>query len=274
MKTLRSMSGKSDKIIGIIPARIGSGRLPRKPLADICGISMITRVCLRASQAVDELFVATDSPEIISEVESNGFRAILTSSDCPNGTARVAEAAARLGLTDSVIVDIQGDEPLIEPLYINKVVNRLTSTSSADISTLVCRFDPSEGFPALADPNRVKVVTDSSGFALYFSRSVIPFIKDQPTSQWPDDYPFLIHSGIYAFRPGLLSELPTIPASPLEKSESLEQLRWIHHGLRIICAFASSRSIPVDTEADLISVRRIVSSQSPSKTPDRPEANR
>lgn len=250
------MCANSDAVVGIIPARLNSARLPGKPLADICGKSMICHVCERASKAVDQLFVATDSPAIIKEVESHGFKGILTSADCPNGTARVAEAARMLNLEDAIIVDIQGDEPLIEPSDINKVVTLLHTTPETDIATLAARFDPTDGFEALANPNRVKVVTDARSRALYFSRSVIPFVNGTPRDSWPLLYPYLIHTGLYAFRPGLLPQLASTPGqSPLELAESLEQLRWLQMGFSIYCAITDHRSIPVDTEPDLEAVR-------------------
>lgn len=245
------MSAKSEKIIAIIPARYGSTRFPGKPLVDIGGKSMIRHVYERTGSVVDDVYVATDDSRIIREVESFGGKAVMTSADCANGTARVAEAYSRLGLDADIIIDVQGDEPFIEPSVIASLIDEFRSKPNSEIVTLAQRFDPKEGFEALFNPNRVKMTIDSRGRVLYFSRSIIPYVRDFKWQEWIDTTEFLVHIGLYGFRSDILPELIALPQSSLEKAESLEQLRWLQNGYRIDAVVTDYSSHPIDTPEDL-----------------------
>ena len=246
------MCAKPDDVIGIIPARYGSTRFPGKPLARLAGATMIEHVWRRASEALPRVVVATDDERIVAEVERFGGEAVLTSATCANGTERVLEAYRTLRATESIIVNIQGDEPLVSPADIRDTAALLAATPEASIATTVCRFDPAMGFEALFSPSRVKTVRDARGFALYFSRSIVPYVRDADWQHWLEAYPdFYIHTGLYAFRASQLQQLVALPESPLERAEKLEQLRWLWAGYRIITHLSPHAPHPVDTPADL-----------------------
>lgn len=236
--------------IGIIPARYASSRFPGKPLAMIGSMTMIERVYRQASKVLDEVIVATDDTRISEAVKSFGGRAIMTSPDHPSGTDRVYEAYTLSGSDAPVIINIQGDEPFIDPRQI-ELLKSCFEDAETDIATLVRIFDPEAGFAALENPNTPKVVTDSRGRALYFSRSVIPYIRGAQPAEWPFKTRYLTHVGIYAYRAEVLAQLVKLPRSPLEIAESLEQLRWLQNGYNIMTAVTDCPTIGIDTPDDL-----------------------
>ena len=232
----------------IIPARYASSRYPGKPLVDLNGKPMVVRVCERAAQSgADAVHVATDDERIASAVKAHGFKVVMTRTDHASGTDRLAEAAAQLRLGDErIVVNVQGDEPLIEPALIRKVAEGL---GRADMSTACHAIHDAA---SLTNPNVVKVVLDARGFALYFSRSRIPYPRE-------GDAPCYRHAGIYAYRVGFLKRYAALAPAPLEKAEALEQLRALWHGHRI-AVVVSETDIPpgVDTPQDLEAVRRML----------------
>jgi 3-deoxy-manno-octulosonate cytidylyltransferase (CMP-KDO synthetase) len=238
------------RAVGIIPARYASTRLPAKALVDICGQSMVQRVYRRASRSscLERLIVATDDDRILRHVEGFGGEAVMTSPDHRTGTDRLAEAASRLEA--DIIVNIQGDEPLLDPRCLDQVVAPLLEDPSLPMATLRARFGSSE---EAADPNAVKVVVDQLEFALYFSRHPIPFARSSESAA-----PHFLHVGLYAYRREFLMEYKALPSTPLEVSEALEQLRALEHGYKIKVPLTEWHSIGVDTPADLERARRIV----------------
>ena len=240
----------SNQSIGIIPARYASSRFAGKPLARLGSMTMIERVVCQASKALDRVIVATDDERIAAEVARFGGEAVMTSSSHRSGTDRVAEAYRLIGAKADVIVNIQGDEPFVEPEQI-KQLTELFDNPATDIATRVRPFDPARGFEALFDPNLVKVVTASDGKALYFSRSIIPYVRGAEWKEWLDKTRFMTHVGMYAYRPEVLAEIVELPQSPLELAESLEQLRWLQGGYSIATAETCFDNIGIDTPADL-----------------------
>jgi 3-deoxy-manno-octulosonate cytidylyltransferase (CMP-KDO synthetase) len=246
-------------IVILIPARLASTRLPNKPLADIAGAPMVVRVAQRVQGLstqgdVIRVVVAGDSPDIIQACGDHGVTAVLTRSDHPSGSDRLAEACQLLGLDDDdIVVNVQGDEPLIDPDLVLAVAELLAKTPGASMSTAAHAID---NFADYANPNAVKVVLDAQGIALYFSRAMIPFERDRPyTLPIP---PPLRHIGIYGYRVGFLRQFPNLPQAPMEVSESLEQLRVLWHGHRIVVHIARQAPGPgVDTPEDLDRVRGI-----------------
>ncbi len=239
------------KFIAIIPARYGSTRFPGKPLASIDGKTMIERVYEKVNTVINDVFVATDDNRIFQEVERFGGKAIMTSKDCANGTARVAEAYSKLGADADIIINVQGDEPFIKEEVIRKVMEVFISNPETEISTLAQRFNPAEGFESLFNPNRVKMTMDSRNHVLYFSRSIIPYVRDHKWQDWIESTEFFIHAGLYGFRVKTLMEIISLPQSSLEKAESLEQLRWLQNGYRITAAITDEASRSIDTPEDL-----------------------
>jgi 3-deoxy-manno-octulosonate cytidylyltransferase (CMP-KDO synthetase) len=235
----------------IIPARFASSRFPGKPLADIGGKPMVVRVCDQAAKSgASSVHVATDDGKIAAAVRKHGYSALMTRSDHASGTDRLAEAAGLLGLAESeVIVNLQGDEPLMAPELIGDVAATLETSAGASLST-ACH--PLEDAAALSNPNVVKVVLDAQGYALYFSRARIP--HPHGAGRW------YRHVGLYAYRAGFLKRYAVLEPAPLEKTEALEQLRALWHGHRI-AVVVSEREIPpgVDTPQDLDSVRKMFS---------------
>ena len=239
------------RVIGIIPARYASTRFPGKPLADILGKSMIQHVYERARQAqtLERLLVATDDQRILDAVTAFGGEAVMTRTDHPTGTDRLAEAAA--GLSADLIVNIQGDEPLIEPEVIDALARPLIQDSSIPMGTLMSRITECAD---LHDPNVVKVVVDQRGFALYFSRELIPYARDVATSE----VKYYYHPGLYGYRKDFLHTFAALPPTPLERTEKLEQLRALEHGYRIKVVETTHRPVSVDTPHDLEHVTRLM----------------
>lgn len=235
----------------IIPARYASSRFPGKPLADLGGRPMVVHVCERArASGARGVAVATDDERISKAVAQAGYRALMTRADHPSGTDRVAEAATALGLAnDEIVVNVQGDEPLIDPGLIKDVATALERNSAASMATAA---HPIHDQASLASPNVVKVVLDAAGYALYFSRSQIPFPREAGGVWYR-------HAGIYSYRTGFLKEFSAMKPSPLEQTEALEQLRALWHGFQIAVAVSETAFPPgVDTPQDLEAVRRMM----------------
>lgn len=243
----------------VIPARYASTRLPGKPLADIGGKPMVVRVAERAAHSgAQEVWVATDHEPVAAAVRKHGFSALITRSDHPTGTDRVAEVVVARGWADSaIVVNVQGDEPLIEPALIRQVAESLASHAAASIATAAHVIADAAAF---FDPNAVKVVLDRDGYALYFSRAPIPWARDafaRNRSTLPRELGALRHIGIYAYRAVFLRQYAGLAPAPAEQAEALEQLRALWHGHKISVALSAHPPVPgVDTEADLERVRR------------------
>ncbi|MDE5845541.1 MAG: 3-deoxy-manno-octulosonate cytidylyltransferase [Muribaculaceae bacterium] len=245
------------KFIGIIPARYASGRLPGKPLLDIGGKPMIQRVFEQASKALgaDKVWVATDDQRIFDAVTAFGGQAVMTSENHRSGTDRIAEAASKIGADTDVVINIQGDEPFIDPEQIKLLANSFDSPET-DIATLIRPVDPTEGFNHLEDPNKVKVVKAEDDSALYFSRSVIPYLRGVEKDKWVSTHQYFIHIGMYAYRTEVLKEITRLAPAPLEVAESLEQLRWISNGYTVKVSQTNRTTIGIDTAEDLEEARR------------------
>lgn len=243
----------------VVPARYASTRLPGKPLADIAGKPMVVRVLEQAvASGAAGVWAATDHPEVFAAVRAGGFQAVMTSPDCASGTDRLAEVATRLGWADDVVVvNVQGDEPLIDPGLIRATAQALFDHPRASMAT-VCH--PMRDVAEMFNPNVVKVVTDKDGYALYFSRAPIPWARDAwasgPSDAPPAGLPIARHIGLYAYRAGFLKAYPGLERPALEHFESLEQLRALWHGHRIAVVESPVPSPPgVDTPEDLEKVR-------------------
>lgn len=244
------------QIVCIIPSRYESSRFPGKPLADLCGRPMLQHVYERVQRARDLSFaaVATDDERIFRAVTAFGGRAVMTAASHRSGTDRIAEAVASLRLADdAIVVNIQGDQPLFEPTQIDEVVAPLLADPSIPMSTLIYRIVRAE---EVTHPNAVKVVCDEKGFALYFSRATIPFVRDP--GQRADYYK---HHGIYAYRRHFLRTFTALPAGVLERLEALEQLRALEYGHRIRAVVTPHDSVEVDTPAELERVRRLLTGE-------------
>ncbi|MBE7368128.1 3-deoxy-manno-octulosonate cytidylyltransferase [Ramlibacter pallidus] len=243
----------------LIPARLASTRLPDKPLADIAGLPMVVRVAQRAEQSsAGQVIVAADSKRIADACSEHGVRAVLTRPDHPSGSDRLAEACEQLGLDrDDVVVNVQGDEPLIDPALIDAVAGLLQQRREASMSTAA---HPIASVGEFTNPNVVKVVLQADGLALYFSRAPIPWWRDgfaAGVQALPDPAP-LRHVGIYGYRAGFLRAFPRLPQAPVESCEALEQLRALWHGHRIAVHVTSTApGAGVDTPEDLERVRRL-----------------
>ena len=250
------------KFIGIIPARYASSRFPGKPLADLGGKPMIQRVYEQASKALDNVIVATDDERIYQCVKAFGGHVVMTSSDHACGTDRVQEAYTIARQTadwvdnQTVVVNIQGDEPFIQPSQITALMDCFSDVDT-EIATLVHPFTSQNTWDDLANPNYVKVVvaadqnTSFLGKAVYFSRSVVPYLRGVEQSEWLHKGQFYRHIGMYAYRADVLQRITQLRQTPLELAECLEQLRWLEHGLTIKVAECHTVSIGIDTPQDL-----------------------
>jgi len=251
----------------LIPARLASTRLPNKPLADIVGLPMVVRVAQRAlASGATTVTVAADHASIVDACAQHGIAAVLTAPSHPSGSDRLAEASERLQLPqDAVVVNVQGDEPLMDPALIGAVARELHARPDCVMSTAAHAIDSASD---LFNPNVVKVVLDRHASALYFSRAPIPWWRDgAPTPGYPaalpSQPPALRHIGIYGYRVGFLQRFPTLPVAPLESCESLEQLRVLWHGERIAVFVTQQAPGPgVDTPADLERVRSLLAPSS------------
>lgn len=236
------------KFIALIPARYASTRFPGKPLAMLGGKSVIQRVYEQVSKAVDETYVATDDQRIFDAVEAFGGKVVMTRSDHKSGTDRIEEAAEKIGGDYDVVVNVQGDEPFIQASQIETVCHCFDDPTT-QIATLGKPFG--NDIEAISNPNSPKIVVDKKGFALYFSRSIIPFVRGKEAAEWPSSYPFLKHLGLYAYRRNVLREVTQLPQGVLEKAESLEQLRWLENGYKIRVGLTDVETVGIDTPADL-----------------------
>ena len=238
--------------IGIIPSRYGSTRFPGKSLADICGKTMIQRVYEQAVKAMEEVWVATDDERIVDAVKGFGGNVVMTSLNHRSGTDRCAEAVLRAseltGKNYDVVVNIQGDEPFMQPHEIELIMECFTDYPNTEIATLIQPILKNED---IFRPDMVKVILDNESNAVYFSRSPIPHIFGVDESKWLGCYPFYGHVGLYAYRYSTLQELAKLSEVVLEKVESLEQLRWIENGFKIKTNVTDSDNFGIDTPEDL-----------------------
>lgn len=241
----------------IIPARYASSRFPGKPLALLGGEPLVVRVCRRAVEAGVEPVVATDNADIMRCVENAGFEAVMTRYDHKSGTDRVCEAMLSLSGMPDVVINIQGDEPFIHPEQIQTLMS-LFNDESTQIATLARPFDPSAGFEALFDSNVVKVAFSNRGEALYFSRSIIPYVRGVDWRQWLSKAQFFLHVGVYAYRSDTLQKITRLPQSTLEIAESLEQLRWLQAGIPIKVGITHRQTIGIDTPDDLAAAEKFL----------------
>ena len=253
-KILKTKTLKPLRFVGIIPARYASTRFPGKPLVDIGGKTMIQRVYEQVLKAISDVYVATDDQRIFDAVLAFGGKAIMTSDQHKSGTDRCYEALTKLSSTFDVVINIQGDEPFIQPEQI-KTLQKCFDESETEIATLAKVFTEKDGFIALNNPNSPKLVINKKNEALYFSRSIIPYRRGAETENWISLHSYLKHVGIYAYRADILQELTLLEQSPLEISESLEQLRWLENGYRIKVGFTDVETIGIDTQEDLEKVK-------------------
>ena len=238
------------KFIAIIPARYASSRFPGKPLADMDGKPMIQRVYEQVKKSIQDVYVATDDERILKAVESFGGKAIMTSITHRSGTDRCNEAYNKIGQSFDVVLNIQGDEPFIYPEQI-ELLRNCFSDDSVEIATLVKPFEQTDGLLALQSPSTPKVVLSKKNEAIYFSRSIIPFIRDVEKVKWPSHHIFYKHIGIYGYRTNVLQEITQLSPGVLEQAESLEQLRWIENGYKIKVGITTHDTIGIDTPEDL-----------------------
>lgn len=238
------------KFIAIIPARYASTRFPAKPLAMLGGKPIIQRVYERVSSVIDNTVVATDDERIKSAVEAFGGRVVMTSTHHRSGTDRCFEAFTIAGADSDVIINVQGDEPFIDPSQLRSLMACFDDPTT-DIATLVKPFTPEIGIEALRNPNSPKVVVGANHQALYFSRSVIPYLRGIDENEWLSHHTFYKHIGLYAYRADVLRQISAMPPGCLEQAESLEQLRWLEAGLAIKVGETNIETIGIDTPEDL-----------------------
>lgn len=238
------------KFLAIIPARYASTRFPAKPLAMLGGKRVIQRVYEQVCGVLDDAVVATDDDRIFEAVRAFGGKVEMTSTAHRSGTDRCWEAYTKLGAAFDVVVNVQGDEPFIRREQL-ETVKRCFDDPATDIATLVKPFTEADGLAALENPNSPKVVLDKGSRAIYFSRSVIPYLRGVPREEWLRRHTFYKHIGLYAFRTEVLRAVTALPQSPLELAESLEQLRWIENGYRIGVGISEIETIGIDTPDDL-----------------------
>lgn len=249
------------KFIGIIPARYESTRFPGKPLAMLGGKYVIRRVYEQVAEVLQDVCVATDDERIAEAVREFGGNAVMTSKNHKSGTDRIEEAVTSLGSTHDVVINIQGDEPFIHRSQIEAVC-RCFDDPQTQIATLGKPFgNGSADYAAIANPNSPKIVVDNNGYAMYFSRSIIPFVRGCEPGRWPASYPFLKHIGMYAYRRDTLGEITRLPQSSLEVAESLEQLRWLQNGYRVKVGLTDVETIGIDTPEDLARAEEFLASR-------------
>ena len=248
------------RFLGIIPARYASTRFPGKPLVDIGGKLMIQRVYEQVRPCLDDVWVATDDERILKAVEGFGGKGVMTSDQHRSGTDRCLEASRSIGGDYDVIINIQGDEPFIQQEQI-EALKACFESESVCLATLVKPFAVKDGLEALLNPNSPKVVLNIQGEAMYFSRSVVPFLRGIPQENWLDKGTFYKHIGIYAYRRETLAEIAVLPQSPMELAESLEQLRWLENGYPIQTAVTNIENLAVDTPEDLERIREYLESK-------------
>ena len=249
------------KFLGIIPSRYASTRFPGKPLVSMDGKTMIQRVYEQVESTVDSLYVATDDERISEAVKSFGGKVILTSEKHLSGTDRCYEASLKAGADFDVIINIQGDEPFIQPEQI-ELLKSCFSGSDTQIATLVKPFDKKGDFEqTIFNPNTPKVILNNHSEAMYFSRSIIPYIRGKEQTEWLKTHTFYKHIGLYAYRADILREVTSLPQSSLEIAESLEQLRWLQNGYKIKVAITDQETIGIDTPEDMEKALEFLRSQ-------------
>lgn len=236
--------------VAIIPARYASTRFPGKPLALLGGKPVIQRVYEQVSAVVEDAVVATDDERIFAAVEAFGGRVVMTSTEHRSGTDRCYEAYQKLGKAYDVVINVQGDEPFIAHSQLRAIMSCFDDEHT-QIATLVKPFAEEDGIEALENPNSPKVVVDAASKAIYFSRSVIPYLRGVERTEWLKHHTFYKHIGMYAFRSEALREVTALPQSSLEKAESLEQLRWIENGYKIGVGISDVETVGIDTPEDL-----------------------
>lgn len=249
-----------NKFIGIIPSRYASSRFPGKPLADIGGITMIERVYRQVKKELDQVFVATDDDRIFDTVQSFGGKAIMTSTEHRSGTDRVNEAYHEIDTDANIIINIQGDEPFVAPEQI-ATIKKCFDDPDTQIATLARKYDAANGFEGLFDPNKVKVIFDNNDFAIYFSRAILPYVRNYKWNEWLQHRDFYIHVGMYAYRSDVLDNVTKLPQSSLELAESLEQLRWLQNGYKIKVALTDAPTFGIDTPEDLEQAKKLFNIQ-------------
>lgn len=235
------------KFIGIIPARYASTRFPGKPLALLGGKPVIQHVYEKVAAVLEAAYVATDDERIYDVVKSFGGQVVMTRTDHKSGTDRIEEAIEKIGGEWDVVVNVQGDEPFVAKNQLDTICHCFDDPTT-QIATL---GKPFESMVAVQNPNSPKIVVDNMGFAMYFSRSVIPYVRGKEMSSWLTHYPFLKHLGIYAYRKDVLRQVTKLPQSSLEIAESLEQLRWLQNGFKIKVGTTDVETVGIDTPQDL-----------------------
>lgn len=238
------------RFVGIIPARYASQRFPGKPLAILGGKPVIQRVYEQVCKVLEDVYVATDDKRIFKTVEGFGGKVIMTSPKHKSGTDRIEEAVEKIQETFDVVINIQGDEPFIQVSQIKELCSCF-SDKSTQIATLGKPFSAELGMGPIENPNSPKIVVDNNNYAMYFSRSIIPFIRNVERDEWAGKFPFLKHIGLYAYRREVLKEITRLPQSSLEIAESLEQLRWLQNGYKIKVGRTDIETVGIDTPADL-----------------------
>ena len=235
------------KFIGIIPARYASTRFPGKPLALLGGKPVIQHVYEKEAAVLEAAYDATDDERINDVVKSFGGQVVMTRTDHKSGTDRIEEAIEKIGGEWDVVVNVQGDEPFVAKSQLDTICHCFDDPTT-QIATL---GKPFESMEAVQNPNSPKIVVDNMGFAMYFSRSVIPYVRGKEKSSWLTHYPFLKHLGIYAYRKDVLRQVTQLPQSSLEIAESLEQLRWLQNGFKIKVGTTDVETVGIDTPQDL-----------------------
>jgi 3-deoxy-manno-octulosonate cytidylyltransferase (CMP-KDO synthetase) len=243
--------------VAIIPARFASTRFPGKPLAILGGKPVIQRVYEQAKKVFENVFVATDDDRIYDAVEQFGGKAIMTSPNHKSGTDRCYEAYQKCGIETDVVVNIQGDEPFIHQSQL-LTIKELFLQPETDIATLVKPFASDTSFDVLSNPNSPKVVVDDNWNALYFSRSVIPYLRGKETETWASEHTYYKHIGLYAFKSDVLGKVTSLEQAPLEIAESLEQLRWLSAGYTIKVGKTNVETIGIDTPEDLAAAEKFL----------------
>lgn len=245
------------KFIAIIPARYASTRFPGKPLALLAGKPVIQRVYEQVTSVLPLAYVATDDERIYDTVVAFGGQAVMTRADHKSGTDRIQEALTKIGCDADVVVNVQGDEPFIQPSQIETLCHCFDDADT-QIATL---GKPFASMDEVTNPNSPKIVVSNRGYAMYFSRSVIPFVRGKEQAEWLTHYPYLKHLGIYAYRREVLAQITQLPQSSLEIAESLEQLRWLQNGYRIKVGTTDVETVGIDTPDDLARAERFLASQ-------------
>ncbi len=252
------------RFLCIIPARYASTRFPAKPLAMLGGKPVIQRVYEQVAKSMDAVYVATDDQRIFQAVEQFGGRVVMTDTDLKSGTDRCQQAYQKIGESYDVIVNVQGDEPFIQTSQLD-AIKHCFDDPATQIATLVKPFVAEQGFDALSNVNSPKVVIDKKMRAIYFSRSIIPYIRKGDQKDWLSMHTYYKHIGLYAYRAEVLAEITSLPQSSLEIAESLEQLRWIENGYTIKVGITDIETIGIDTPEDLARAELFLASRSDKK---------